>query len=241
MKFDLVTSEAEICQGQFGNQHFQWAWLSLAWIFLGRNSKSCFATPREIIPCHVWFCCVGWAVTRAEGMVRVDVALCSLCLTISSACTYSEVVICGRKTKHIPGRPYLMWKKCSDRAAQLKQDLFTARTLRLKRFGFVSYFPSFFAGCGINSLVFLPLTRQVFSCCSLRLLFLKKYTDFPTAARFPEMSPVWITWKFTVSNVLVLQNIRGKEGAEQRLPPGLHPWKLMKLISLKVLQISLVF
>lgn len=115
-------------------------------------------------------------MTRAEGMLRVDVALCSLCLTISSACTYSEVVICGRKTKHIPGRPYLMWKKCSDRAAQLKQDLFTARTLRLKRFGFVSYFPSFFAGCGINSLVFLPLTRQVFSCCSLRLLFLKKNT-----------------------------------------------------------------
>lgn len=83
-----LTWETEICKGQFGNQHFQWAWLSLAWIFLGRNFKSCFATPREIISCRVWFCCVGWAVTRAEGMVRVDVSLCSLCLTINSAFTY---------------------------------------------------------------------------------------------------------------------------------------------------------
>lgn len=86
----------------------------------------------------------------------------------------TEVVICGRKTKHIPGRPYLMWKKCSDRPAQLKQDLFTARTLQLKLFGFFSCFPWFFCWMWDKLSCFLTPHQTGALLLQFEISFLKK-------------------------------------------------------------------
>lgn len=78
------------------------------------------------------------SVSRTEEVTRVDYkCMWSLCLAVHSsnfAFTYSNVVICGRKSKSIPtsaihklpvagSSAYLMFKKCSDRAQQFKQDL----------------------------------------------------------------------------------------------------------------------
>lgn len=77
-------------------------------------------------------------VPRAEEMTwGDDKCVWSLCLAICSssfAFTYSNVIICGRKSKSIPtgaihkapvasSSTYLMFKKCCDRAHQFKQDL----------------------------------------------------------------------------------------------------------------------
>lgn len=76
-------------------------------------------------------------ISRTEEMTRVDYkCVWSLCLAIYSfnfAFTYSNVIICGRKSKSIPtsaihkvplanSSTYLMFKKCSDRSWQFKQD-----------------------------------------------------------------------------------------------------------------------
>lgn len=183
------------------------------WVFLGRSFQSCFAAPREITCCCLWCCCVGWA----EGMLRVDVSLCSLCLNINFAFPYSQVIICGRKTKHIPGSPYLMWKKCSDRAAQFKQDLFTAKTLQIRWFLFT--FSMIFCWMWDKLPCFLtPHQTGVLSVQFEISFILKMNCWFPNCCQ--------ISWDVTWVNHLrihceqrpCVQNILGEEGAEQRLP-----------------------
>lgn len=122
----------------------------------------------------------------------------------------TEVVICGRKTKHIPGRPYLMWKKCSDRAAQLKQDLFTARTLQLKLFGFFSCFPRFFCWMWDKLSCFLTPHQTGALLLQFEISFLKKKCWFPNCCR--------ISWDVTCVNHLKIH-------CEQRPCVAKHAWK----------------
>lgn len=134
-----------------------------------------------------------------------------------------------------------------DRGSLSKTRLFTAKTPELKLLGFYSYLPWSFVGCGINCLFSHRLhdrCSRIVQFASYEISFLQN-ADFQTAARFPELLPVLIIcnslYAFLISNVVLLQNIHEKEQGEQRLPPGLCPWKLMKWISFKVFEISLLF
>lgn len=75
---------------------------------------------------------------------------------------------------------------------------------------FSHVFHDFFAGCGINSLVFLPLTRQVLSWCTMRFLFLKKKCWFPNCCQ--------ISWDVTCVNHLKIH-------CEQCPCVAKHAWK----------------
>lgn len=154
-------------------------------------------------------------VSRTEETTGVDYkCVWSLCLAIyfsNFAFTYSNGIICGRKSKSIPtsvihkvlvasGSAYLMFKKCSDRARRFKQDLLGySWSTWTQAIGFLLVFAMIFCWTW-DKLTLIAHMTGVLGWCNLlamRFLFLKN-ADFQAAARFPELLPVLIIWKFTV-------------------------------------------
>lgn len=154
----------------------------------------------------------------AEGM---DLSLCSPCLSL-------------QWNNH--QRNYYLWEKDKTHSRQALSDVERKKNALIKllslskaysqikhsKLFFFSYFPWFF--CWMWDKLFL-FSYPSPDRCSLSAIWdffslkkKKQQTDFSIPARFPELLPGWITCKFTGSNVFVLQNIDGKESAEQRLP-----------------------
>lgn len=90
---------------------------------------------KHLLPLLVLLSEMSCNIPRAKEMTRVDYkCMWSLCLVIYSsnlAFTYTNVIICGRKSKSIPtsvinkvpvasSSAYLMFKKCSDRTCWFK-------------------------------------------------------------------------------------------------------------------------
>lgn len=173
---------------------------------------------KHLLPLLVLLSEMRCNVSRTEEMTGVHYKrVWSLCLAIHSsnfAFTYSNMIICGIKSKSIPtsavhkvpvasSSAYLICKKNAlmELGSLSKTRSFTAKILELKLFGFYSYLPWSFAGRGINCLL---LSHRLHDRCSRMVQFASceisflKNADFQAAARFSELLPVLIIWKFTV-------------------------------------------